>query len=552
MRNKWNTRIKITETVDVKPVKKTISFCSELPRQLCNESIDENSDAVKIIGKQPNSWIYQDKIIEELNNVSDQGERVRVIERSINLFAHTKVEVHDDEIQQGADGAIVKVLEDILESEEDEDLVSICSTLEMVYRCSASSIQISYTNHGERVTEHLLTVIQKCLNGTILGKQIALQSTMKVLYRYCLRINDAKTDMASNARLLKIVSQVSTHDVGSGTKEDAMGIIRNIALPSKENRLLLASKPFLLDAIVVTALNEKNNYKIRENCSAILWYLAVESEIRAKVLFHHGVIDALMRLTSDLYLKTKLNAVSAIGNLATAPHTKSHLLKHRSGEVLDIFLDIFRRREDSDVVRRAGRTLRHLVNKETVGLIVIHNGFLDGLTDCILTDKYEEGYQSVKIMNILSAEINSPLPEHHLILKALTESALTGEPSIREIVARTFSEQASMKENRSAMVDHPEFLKVLGQMILEQNCTVETMEYVVCTIANLCSVKYGKRRLVIEPILLALEKISISNETSQSVLAGIIVRLASLPQNRAILANYCGLIGCLARSLQDI
>jgi len=420
----------------------------------------------------------------------------------------------------------------------------------MVFRCSTEVLQLSYSSNGPEVVALLIKVIKECLDGMIRGKQVALQSTMKILHRFSSGVRDAKNDMVHNDELLIIISEIASKDVGSGTREDSMGIVRNIALLNKQNRIILAGKSCLLDSIVKTALNEKSHYKVREQCSAIMWYLAMESEKRTHVLFHDGIIESLMKLASDPYLKTKLNAVSALGNLATDPVSKSFLLNYRCGALLDSFLDMFRRSEDADVVRRVGRTLRFLVNERTAPLIVNHEGFLDGLTDCILADKKEESYQSAKVINTVSAQINSPLPEHDSILKALTESAFTEQPATGEIIALTFSEQSTIKENREVMIDHPDLLKALAQMVLDKNCTRETMEYMVCTAGHLCTVIYSKRKLVNGPILSALGKVSECNEKLQSVIAGIVLRLATLPKNRIILGQHSELVACLVKSLR--
>jgi hypothetical protein len=117
----------------------------------------------------------------------------------------------------------------------------------------------------------------------------------------------------------------------------------------------------------------------REGAAAIWWNLAMSCDVGREMTNHSEVLTSLhcLMLPEDT-VKTRRNAISAIGNLATVVDNHERLLSHQDGILIQCLITAAHD-EDTDSRRRSMRTLRCLCSGEAAHALRKQGNFCEFL-----------------------------------------------------------------------------------------------------------------------------------------------------------------------------
>ena len=271
----------------------------------------------------------------------------------------------------------------------------VCASLQMVYRCSVDRRIQSFRDIG--YTE-LVPLLLQVLHVTELqsGSQShAVIHTLHVLRVFC-KLDPAKHYLIHCPSLWSTIVQLfwSYESVNKNllaTDADAvqlevLGIVKDLTFRSSgEDKKAVYGVKGLVPTLLHVGLKSSARRQ-REGVAAIWWNLAMSCDVGRGMTNHSEALSSLhcLMLPEDS-VKTRRNAISAIGNLATVEDNHERLLSHQDGILMQRLMAAAHD-EDTDSRRRSMRTLRCLCSGEAAHALRKQGNFCEFLANVAQND----------------------------------------------------------------------------------------------------------------------------------------------------------------------
>jgi hypothetical protein len=355
---------------------------------------------------------WKNIITDIFHSITDE-DRMAALSAASTCFDHDLTEVHDEEIDAGADIALCKNLALLLmkhhfSQDMDQKAITMyelwkeisltCRTIEMIYRCSDSKLSESYHKRGNELLPLILTVVAHCLQrsneesrlapkvasiGETTGNALnpwstAIKASCMVIARYA-SVPTALVPLAQHRGLLSMLKRVSTSTVVDDARFSALWTISNLAYDS-DNMVMIACHPGLVDALVDIASND-SSFEARNHAMKAIANLAWRPENKIPLSERPHLLDAMVALIGSSITKTRRHAAKALRFLSdTTSQEKVRLCQHGDKIILSSLLKRANNDADRSVRECAATAISNLVCEETAELMGNFPGLLQTLS----------------------------------------------------------------------------------------------------------------------------------------------------------------------------
>ena len=292
-------------------------------------------------------------------------------------------EMHNYEMDLGAANALCLKLGYILLSGERNndffmEVEMVCASLKMVHGCSVQRRIHSFHDIGFK---ELLPLLLQVLSFTEIGSSHAILQALHVIRVYS-KLNEVKTYLVHTPSLWKAllpliwsfecrdeIQWIILEKDAETVQLEIMGVIKDLSFRTTDQDKLVV---YNTKGVIPTLLHfgrKMEARRLREQVAAVWWNLAMSPSVAQEMANNVDVLTSLhhLMLPNDS-IKTRRNAISSIGNLATVPINHEQLLSHEDGALIQCLEAAAKLEDDTDSRRRAMRTLRCLCSGE-----VAHN-----------------------------------------------------------------------------------------------------------------------------------------------------------------------------------
>ncbi len=480
-----------------------------------------------------------------------QDQRTQAFLAAQKAFDHKSEMYHDIEVQEGIVSSLCLQLGYILNrgSSEGVDLASIFSIIALVYQCSDEVREASFTHVGKDLLK-MMYVSFKIVKDTEYFGWCSFH-IMKVM-RSLSRLKDASLAMVNQEEALTILQIVILdNDLNIGAKLEAIATLKNLTFYAEDDRLTIMHHPGLIDALIRTC-TDRGDDTGREFASAVIRNLAMAPDTKVEMVEISGILDVLVQLMDDQNLKTRRNAVSAIGSLAIADENSMIFVTHGEGVVLQTMQRLVEEEEDSVIRRQAARALRCFGRKDTVEMIVDRRGIVEALCGVAMNDpSVEAQIEAIEALAAFVSHAHALAPFYNNILDAIVNIAHSTPPtSCIEALAKTMNALSFIQHHRRPMVDHHDLLRTMT--IIASNPTngsIICREQCASAINNL-SCDEGNREQLTPNYILSFLMFAMSNKfrnerLMQTYAVKAIVNLSKFEKNKKCIAHEKGLLSLL-------
>jgi len=360
--------------------------------------------------------------------------------------------------------------------------------------------------------------------------------------------------MVNAGETLDIIRIVILDDESNlGTKLDAVATLKNITYYVEDKRLQILNHPGLIDALIKLCTVHGDEMG-KEFASAVIRNLAMAPTTKVPMMEYSCLIDVLVELTEDPDVKTRRNAVSAIGSLAIADENSLTFVTHGEGVVLRIMKRLVETEEDSIIRRRAARALRCFGRKETVEMIVDCRGIVDTLCNAAMNDtSVEAKIEAIEALACYISHANEMTPYYNRMLDAMVNIGNSSPPpSCIEALIKTFNTLACFDRHRKPMADHPGLLQTFSIIALNEKKSSTCLEQVASAFHNLSQDESARKELAkphILPLLVTIGSTACENDGDNALARSYanlaIVNVAIPESNRIQMAKESGLLNSL-------
>ena len=104
---------------------------------------------------------------------------------------------------------------------------------------------------------------------------------------------------------------------------------------------------------------------------------AITTDTKVPMVAYCTLLDTLVQLMDDSNLKTRRNAVSAIGSLAISDENSMAFVTHGEGIIVKIMRRLVENEFDAVIRRRAVRALRCFGRKDTIDMLADRLGIIN-------------------------------------------------------------------------------------------------------------------------------------------------------------------------------
>jgi len=489
-----------------------------------------------------------------LRSITD-SERTSAFRQTQKLINHKIEALHDIEVSEGLVSSLLLHLGYILNKgceEYIQDIGGIFSLLAMVYQCSDKIKAESFQQSGTEI----FRMISSAFHSVRYTESFdwCTYHIMKVL-RSLSRTKVASISMVSVGETLDMIRIVILDEESNlGTKLDAVATLKNITYYVDDKRLQILHHPGLIDALIKLCTVHGDEMG-KEFASAVIRNLAMAPTTKVPMMEYSCLIDVLVELTEDPDLKTRRNAVSAIGSLAIADENSLAFVTHGEGIVLRILKELVEMEEDSIIRRRAARALRCFGRKETIEMIVDCRGIVDTLCNVAMHDASTEAkIEAIEALACYISHANEMAPYYNRMLDAMVSIGKSSPPpSCIEALIKTFNTLTCFERHRKPMTDHLGLLQTMSIIANTQKTSSICLEQVASAFHNLAQDEAAREKLASPHILPLLVTIgstydNVGNNTlarNYAILA--IINVAIPESSRAQLAKESGLLNSLIR-----
>ena len=273
----------------------------------------------------------------------------------------------------------------------------ICKCLLQIYKCSNERKLESFRCAGATELVPLLSQVLKEILRKAMSKKEALVELDEVLlpilkvFRVFAKLNSAKSLIVNRLKSAlmgylandALVWIQQPHDSMCYFSPDVfwetLGLLKDLTFRSESHDkdvLLCANAGILYRLLIACCSDIKNvNLKLQEWFTAVVWNLALDSATCEGLLRQHisdggiirGLLEVLMHHSvndhqSDLTVKIKRNAVSALGNFVADSRYHGAIFQDNTLALLSRLMTVVEEDGDGAVRRRAMRTIRYLVS----------------------------------------------------------------------------------------------------------------------------------------------------------------------------------------------
>lgn len=466
-------------------------------------------------------------------------------------FDHKIETLHDIEVQEGIVSSLCLQLGYILNrgSSDGMDLASIFSIIALVYQCSDSVREASFAHVGKDLLSMTFCSFRALQDTEYFGW--CSFHIMKVM-RSLSRLKDASLIMVQQEEALTILQIVILDNgINLGAKLEGIATLKNLTFYAEDDRLGIMHHPGLIDALIRTC-SDRGDDTGREFASAVIRNLAMAPDTKVEMVEISGILDILVQLMDDQNLKTRRNAVSAIGSLAIADENGMIFVTHGEGVILRTMQRLVEEEEDSVIRRRAARALRCFGRKDTVEMIVDRQGIVESLCGVAMNDpSIEAQVEAIEALAAFVSHAHALAPFYNNILDAIVNIANASPPkSCVEVLAKTMNALSFIQHHRTPMVDHNDFLRTMTIIASNPTNSSSTCREQCASAINNLSCDEGSREHLTPTHILSFLLFAISNEyrkerLMQTYAVKALVNLAKFEKNKKCLAHEEGLLSSL-------
>jgi len=497
------------------------------------------------------------KIVDELNKAIGPEKRQAAIANANVEFDHNDDMQHNAELYLGAANVLCLVLS---MSDKDDEIESICSALEMVYRAEREAIIISYQDVGAALVPLLLRLLDRCE----VGRNVLAEATIEHISRILLhmtRISELRVPLANHPGLFTVLERVATLPLSVENRVLRMRLLANLA-NSDGNKETIFERSSLLESIMKVATLDKSD-NAREYAAAVLMDLASHPANQIEMAKIDKVLGTFVKLAIvEGKVETREYAVSGLQNLAFEKQNRRQLVTYGSGVVIEALKKTTSMDANDKTRRRSAGALTNLACDETADLMGKHAGLLKTLAHVSISDQNADVQQRATLaLTKLSNSITVKMSSWSNLLDALITAS---QCKVADgIVTAMFRVKTRAEENRASMVNHPRLLETLSRIVLDTQDTFDVKkspaaykdcENVTKAIAHLANDPLNHKTICNKHILAALV-----HGASLSSPAGAVTRDAAIlamermamdHSNRPMMARYPGMLVSIAKATE--
>ena len=254
------------------------------------------------------------------------------------------------------------------------------------------------------------------------------------------------------------------------------------------------------------------------------------------------LLDTLVQLMDDSNLKTRRNAVSAIGSLAISDENSMAFVTHGEGIIVKIMRRLVENEFDAVIRRRAVRALRCFGRKDTIDMLADRLGIINSL--CVVAKGDPSVEAKIEAIEACTA------PYYNVILDSIINIARASPPvSCIETLAKTMHTLSCFEQHRIPMANHSHLLKTLTSIASHHAATIVCREHTASAFFNLSCEPENRTKLVGRNVLATLIMFA-SDEREEgrklrTVAVKTIVHLTLAEKNHKCLTREVGILKCL-------
>lgn len=245
---------------------------------------------------------------------------------------------------------------------------------------------------------------------------------------------------------------------------DAIATVVNLAC-AEENKSKLLYHPGLLDAVMCIA-EEDFIDEAREHASIVIMNLALEESNKVYMANQDALLHAAIKLLNDNVTNTRRYASAIILSLACAPDNTLRIATFCEGKILSALAMTLLDEQIEEIRINVAETLFNLARcsttSDTIEMMGEHMDVLPALSTSVLSDySADVRAYSARTLEWLAADIHYDSKCHEELLTALTEASMWTKTTC---IAEAFKSQAAIMENRKVMVEHRGVLDTLATL----------------------------------------------------------------------------------------
>mmetsp|Transcript_5738 Transcript_5738/g.13038 ORF Transcript_5738/g.13038 Transcript_5738/m.13038 type:complete len:900 (-) Transcript_5738:273-2972(-) len=497
------------------------------------------------------------RVVDELNKAIGPEKRRSAIERACIEFDHPNDLQHNAELYLGAANVLCLVLS---MSDQEEEIMSICSALEMVYRGEREAVIISYQDVGAALVPLLLRLLERCEKGrkVISASAEATIGNISRILLHMTRISELRVPLVGHPGMLAALERVATLPLSMENRILRMRLLANLA-NSEGNKVTIFERSSLMEATMKVATLDKAE-NAREYASAVLMDLSSCPPNQVAMVQMDKVLATLVKLAVvEDKVETREYAVSGLQNLAFEKQNRMQLVSYGSGVVIEALKKCTSSDSNDKTRRRSAGALTNLACDDTAQKMANHAGLFQTLATASVSDKNKDVQQRATLaLTKLANSISVKMSCWNTLLDALiTASQCTVADGI---VSAMFRVKTRAEENRTSMANHPRLLETLAQLCLRtKDCDDKKAAYKDCenatkAIAHLANDPNNHKLICNKHILAALV-----HGASLAGPAGVVTRDAAIlamermameHSNRPMMARYPGMLVSIAQATE--
>lgn len=433
-------------------------------------------------------------VIESIFNAVSYDERREAICTATTAFEHNMQSLHDEEIELGADAALIKHIGFILGHKGAEatlpyELSCTCEALEMIYRASPAAVSSSFHKYGVDTLSILIHLINDEISRRCNHKEQSMEVAM------C-KVEDMQQDTGSDDESANFAMTQSTTHCGSvattqsisdeGGRRDGDIVLRKATkVMGHFARVGAATQPMayypgLLASLINVLMTQPYSLipaEARLNSLWILANLACNTENMVMMACQPNLLTILVRLASRRVhhddsveigvevIHTQSIATRALVNLSWAPENRIPMSENQALIQVLCLLAVFREspfkkgRTVSDMMLQSRRhsigALRNMAaapRRIKLELVHFQNGMvLEILTDAALNDPdgqvKERAFDTIH--NLAIHDTAERMVQNPALVLALKDAMILSESEAN----KTFAQKTLLVLERSISED---------------------------------------------------------------------------------------------------
>lgn len=425
-----------------------------------------------------------------MNMAVTHQQRKASLASAVKKFNHRDKSKHNLELELGGANALYQklclALSDMERGAKDQgELSMICSTFEMVYRCSSADREKSFRSIGVELVTLFLRVIDFCESGAIMKNDSdEIITDILSVFQYFSRVQNVSIPLTKAPGVLQVLAMVVSSDSRpNSTRATAMSTLADLAC-AEANGALMARLPGLFDSVIDVAYLDSST-ETREAAARALQNIIFSVEDSIPGIKFDKIVKALLLLLRDNCEKTRKYAAGALQNLTTWQDCQTRLVAYDGGAIVGGLLQMITSNDSDEARIRAIGAIINLVAEDTASTLCTHENLLHIFGNLAATDKNNTIRQNAAdTLCWLAEDIKSPRPGQRELLNTLVKVA---HGKNINSMAKALYELSLHSANRDVMAKHPGVLDVLEKIAKRHNKDSDTVakDTTVKTLSNI-------------------------------------------------------------------